>query len=85
MNVSPSIASAHAGPGEVTGGATSAGGVKHRENEARALTRHCVPYIQVTTGCERGTLLAVHMFRPEFHTLLVLGIPGGSLVLLGRI
>lgn len=67
------------------GGAASAGGVQIQENKAGALTGHRMPYFQVTTGCERGTLLSVHVFRPEFHTSLVLRVPGGSFVLLGGI
>lgn len=72
---------------EGRGGAVSAGqgGFKHRENEACALTRHHAPYFQVTTGCERGTLLPVHVFRPEFQALLVLRVPGGSFMLLVEI
>lgn len=37
VNVSPSTASVHVGPGGAEGGAASAGGFKHRENEAPAL------------------------------------------------
>lgn len=84
--MSPSVVSAHRGPGKPRGEPPVPGGrFKHRENEARALTRHRVPYFQVTTGCEGGTLLAVHVFRPEFHASLVFGVPGGSFVLLGGI
>lgn len=40
-------------------------------------------YFQVTTRCQGGTLLAAHIFRAEFQTSLVLGVPGGSAVLRG--
>jgi len=79
-----SIASANTGPGKSRRELPAAGG-QAQGNEAHALTRHCVPYFQVKTGGEKGTLLAVHVLRPEFHASLVLGVPGGSFTLPGGI